>query len=88
MTKAGQDPVKIASCAETPTIKDAVNASIKLGEAAGVDQTPTLSVNGRNLPVSPAAMPYESLKKIIMFQAELDGVHIDPPPPSLKSLGK
>lgn len=88
VTKAGQDPTTVAACAATPAIKDAVNASMKLGEDVGVDQTPTLLVNGRALPVSPAAMPYESLKKIILFQGELDGVHIDPPPPSLTSLGK
>jgi len=88
VTKAGQDPVAIAACAATPATKDAVNASMKLGEDAGVDQTPTLMVNGRALPVSPAAMPYEALKKIIVFQGELDGVHVDPPPPSLTTLGK
>ncbi len=88
VTKAGMDPVAVAACADTPAIKDAVNASIKLAEDAGVDQTPTLAVNGRMLPVSPAAMPYETLKKIILYQAELDGVHLERPAPSLTSLGK
>ncbi len=88
VTKAGQDPAAIASCAATPAIKDAVSASIKLGEDTGVDQTPTIAVNGRLLPASPAAMPYETLKKIILFQAQLDGLHIDPPPPSLSTLPK
>lgn len=88
VTISGMDNAAIAACAATPAIKDAVNASIKLAEAAGVDQTPMLSVNGRLLPVSPAAMPYESLKKIILYQAQLDGLHVEPPPPSLTSLGK
>ena len=88
VTKAGQDPAAIAACAATQPIKDAVNASIKLAEDAGVDQTPTIVVNGRLLPASPSAMPYETLKKVIVFQAQLDGVHIDPPPPSLTTLGK
>ena len=88
VTKAGLDPAAIASCAATSATKDAVNASIKLGEDAGVDQTPTIAVNGRLLPASPAALPYETLKKIILFQAQLDGVHIDPPPPSLSTLPK
>lgn len=88
VTKAGLDPVAVAACADTPAIKDAVTASIKLAEDAGVDQTPTLAVNGRMLPVSPAAMPYETLKKIILYQAELDGVHLERPAPSLTSLGK
>jgi protein-disulfide isomerase len=88
VTKAGQDPAAIAACAATPAIKEAVNASIKLGEEAGVDQTPTIAINGRLLPASPAAMPYETLKKVILFQAQLDGVHVDPPPPTLTTLGK
>ena len=88
VTKAGLDPTAIASCAAMPAIKDAVNASIKLGEDVGVDQTPTIAVNGRLLPASPAALPYETLKKIILFQAQLDGLHIDPPPPSLSTLPK
>jgi protein-disulfide isomerase len=88
VTKAGQDPAAIASCAATQPIKDALAASIKLAEDAGVDQTPTISVNGRLLPVSPSAMPYETLKKVILFQAQLDGVHVDPPPPTLSTLGK
>ena len=88
VTKAGQDPAAIAACAATPAIKDVVNASIKLAEDASIDQTPTISVNGRLLPASPSAMSYETLKKVVLFQAELDGLHVDPPPPSLKTLGK
>jgi len=88
VTKAGQDPAAIAACAATKPIKDAVAASIKLGEDAGVDQTPTISVNGRLLPASPSALPYETLKKIVLFQAQLDGIHVDPPQPSLTTLGK
>jgi len=86
VTKAGQDPAAIAACAATPAIKNAVLASMKLGEEVGVDQTPMLSVNGRLLPASPGALPYETMKKIILFQAELDGIHVDPPQPSLNTL--
>ncbi len=88
VTKAGQAPAAIAACAATQPIKAAVAASIKLGEDAGVDQTPTIAVNGRLLPASPSAMPYETLKKIVLFQAQLDGIHVDPPQPSLTTLGK
>lgn len=88
VTKAGQDPAAIAACAATPAIKDAVNASIKLAEDAGVEQTPTIAINGRLVPASPAAMSYETLKKVILFQAGLDGVHVDAPQPSLTTLGK
>ncbi len=86
VTKAGQDPAAIAACAGTPEIKNAVNASIKLATEAGVDQTPMLAVNGRVLPLN--GIPYDTLKKIIIFQASLDGVKIDPPPPSLSTLPK
>ncbi len=48
-TKAGQDPVKIAACATTPAAKDAINASLALGEKVGVNSTPTIFVNGRGV---------------------------------------
>jgi protein-disulfide isomerase len=73
VTKAGLDPVAIDACAATQAIKDQVNASIKLGEEVGVDQTPILMVNGRPLPL--AQVPYETLKTIVSFQAVTDGVH-------------
>ncbi len=88
VTRAGQDPAAIAACASTQPIKDALMASIKLGEDVGVDQTPTISVNGRLMPVSPSAMPYETLKNVVLFQAQLDGIHVDPPQPTLNTLGK
>jgi protein-disulfide isomerase len=79
-TKAGQDPAKIAACAATPAAKDAVNASIALGDKVGVNQTPTLFVNGRALPIN--GIPYPMLQKIIEFQAQLDGVPLPPAPPA------
>ena len=72
VTKAGLDPATIDACAATPAIKEQVNASIKLAEDAGVNQTPELAVNGHLLPI--AQVPYETLKKIIAYQAKLDGV--------------
>jgi protein-disulfide isomerase len=86
VTKAGLDTAAIDLCAATAETKAAVAASVKLAEDSGVDQTPTLFVNGRMLPVSPSAMPYETLKKIVVFQAGLDGVKVDAPPPSLSTL--
>jgi protein-disulfide isomerase len=79
-TKAGQDPAKIATCAATPAAKDAVDASIALGDKVGVSQTPTLFVNGRALPIN--GIPYGMLQKIIEFQAQLDGVPLPPAPPA------
>jgi protein-disulfide isomerase len=79
-TKAGQDPAKIAACAATPAAKSAVDASRALGDKVGVNQTPTIFVNGRGLPLT--GVPYEMLQKIIEFQAKLDGVPLPPAPPA------
>jgi protein-disulfide isomerase len=72
VTKAGLDPAAIDACSQTQAIKDQVNASTKLAEDIGVSQTPTLAVNGNLLPMS--AIPYETLKSMIIYQASLDGV--------------
>lgn len=77
-TKAGQDPAKIAACAATPAAKEAIEASRALGDKVGVNQTPTLFVNGRALPLT--GIPYEMLQNIIEFQAKLDGVPLPPAP--------
>ena len=71
VTKAGQAPAKIAACAATPQTKATVDASVKLANDLGLNQVPTLMVNGRQVP---ANAPYETLKKIIEFQAKQDGV--------------
>lgn len=72
VTKVGLDAAAVDLCAATPAAKDAVNASLKLGEDVGVDQTPLLAVNGHLLPIN--QIPYETLKTIIAFQAAQDGV--------------
>jgi protein-disulfide isomerase len=72
VTKAGLDPAAIDACAATQATKDQVEASIKLAEDSGVEQTPMLAVNGHLLPL--AGIPYETLKSIISYQASLDGV--------------
>jgi protein-disulfide isomerase len=72
VTKAGLDPAAIDACAATPAIKDQVNASIKLAQDVGVEQTPMLAVNGHLLPLT--NIPYETLKNIVAYQATLDGV--------------
>ena len=86
-TKAGQDPSKIAACAATPAAKEAIDASLALGNKVGVNSTPTIYVNGRALPIT--GIPYEMLQKIVEFQAKLDGVTLAPaapakPAPSLR----
>ncbi len=72
VTKAGLDPAKISACASEPETDKQVEASVKVAEDANISQTPMLVVNGRPLPVS--AVPYDTLKKIVEYQAQLDGV--------------
>lgn len=81
---AGADPKATADCADTQAAKDDVNASMKLGSQLGVTGTPTLMVNGRPLPIS--SIPYELTKRIIAYQAGLDGmqVHVQPSLTTLK----
>jgi protein-disulfide isomerase len=71
VTKAGLDPTKISDCAKTPEVNKSVTDSVKLAEDLNVLQTPTLMVNGRQVP---ANAPYDTLKQIIQYQAKLDGV--------------
>jgi protein-disulfide isomerase len=71
VTKAGLDPTKVSACAAAPEIKADVEASIKLGSDLGINEVPTLVVNGREVP---ANAPYDVLKKIIDYQVKADGV--------------
>ncbi|GGA65912.1 hypothetical protein GCM10011507_16860 [Edaphobacter acidisoli] len=79
--QAGLDPTAIGACANSQATKDQVNASIKLAQDLGVDQTPMLAVNGHLLPIS--AVPYETLKTIITYQAQQDGVSTGATAPTL-----
>ena len=69
--KAGVDPAMVATCSASEATKAEVNRSVKLAEDAGVDQTPMLAVNGHLLPLT--EIPYETLKKMIAYQAAQDG---------------
>lgn len=71
VTKAGLEPAKVDVCAATPQTKAEVAASTKLAADMGVNQVPTLMINGRQIP---ASIPYDVLKKIVAYQAKLDGV--------------
>lgn len=72
VTKVGGDAEKAAACSATQATKDAVGAQMQLAEKVGVNQTPMLFVNGRGLPVG--AVPYDTLRSMIDFQAAEDGV--------------
>jgi protein-disulfide isomerase len=93
--RAGLDGAAIAACASTPVVEAMVKADIRLAGDAGVDQTPMIAVNGRLLPISNIA--YDQLKRLIQFQADLDGVKSGataetlarkPPQPTLQDLPK
>ena len=71
VTKAGLDPAKISACAATPETKATVEASVKLAEDIGINQVPMLVINGREIP---ANVPYDTLKKIVEYDAHQDGV--------------
>jgi protein-disulfide isomerase len=71
---AGADAKSVAACAVSPATKADVEASIALAAKAGVDGAPVLVVNGRVLP--PADVPYDTLKRIVAYQAQLDGIHV------------
>jgi len=67
-TKAGADATAVSNCAGTPAAASAVAASVKLGKDLEVNQTPTLFVNGRDVPAT--GVPYNTLKQIIAYAAQ------------------
>jgi len=69
-TAAGADPDKIAACADSAAGKDAVDASVRLGQELNVDQTPLLFIDGRSVPMM--AISYDQLKAIVAYQFSLD----------------
>jgi len=72
VTKAGLDPTKVSACASAPETGAQVQASVKLAQALNINQTPTLMVNGRQVPIG--GLPYETIKQIVEYQAKLDGI--------------
>lgn len=71
VSKAGQDPDKVKACSETPETKATVEAGIKLAEDLSVNQTPSLAINGRVIPIG--GLDYKVLKQMITFHAATDG---------------
>lgn len=69
-TSVGLDPDKIEACSKTPATKARVESSMKLGQDLNVNETPTLFIDGRGVPM--LGMPYEDLKKIIAYQFAQD----------------
>ena len=71
-TTAGADPVKIQACAETPETGERVLRSQLLAKAVGVNQTPTLFLNGRRVS-NFSASQYDALKAVVSYEAEQAG---------------
>lgn len=75
VSKSGLDAAKaaqVAACTTTPEIVAQVTASVKLAQALNINQTPTLMVNGRQVPIG--GLPYETLKQIVEYQEKQDGI--------------
>jgi protein-disulfide isomerase len=75
---AGADAKSVSACSVTPETKADVELSIALAKKAGVDAAPMLVINGRVLP--PVDVSYDTLKRIVAFQAELDGISVQVQP--------
>lgn len=69
-TGVGLDADKVAACANSPAGEAPVKASLQLGSDLHVDETPTLFIDGRAVPMM--GIPYPELKKIIEWQFNLD----------------
>jgi protein-disulfide isomerase len=77
-TAAGVDGKTVAACADSSEAKARVEASIRLATDIGIDTTPLLEANGHLLSLT--GIPYDTLRKIVAFQANQDGipVHLQP----------
>ena len=65
----GLDPAKIGKCAADPATEKRVQDSIALGQSVGVDQTPTVFINGRKI-VGFSDIPYETLKALVEWEGK------------------
>ncbi len=65
--KSGLDAAQLGQCMDTKATEGEVNQSIAEGKALGIDQTPTLFVNGRRLA---GAVDWPSLRSIIDYEIE------------------
>src|SRR5260370_36405571 len=65
-TASGAIGDEVAACAGKPDTKTRIEASLALGKSVGVNGTPALFINGRNVP---GRAPIALMKKIVDFQA-------------------
>jgi len=71
-TANGLDAQKIAACADSPETAARIKKSTDLGAALGVNETPTVFMNGRRLR-GVADIPYDKLKELVQFEIEHAG---------------
>jgi protein-disulfide isomerase len=71
-TAAGLDAQKLAACATTPETEARVQKSLQLGESLGINETPTVFINGRRVR-GIANIPYDQLKALVQFEIEHAG---------------
>jgi protein-disulfide isomerase len=69
---SGLDADKIAACAAKPETEARVNKSHELGDALGVNQTPTVFINGRMV-LGIGGIPYDNLKSLVQFEIDHAG---------------
>lgn len=71
-TAAGLDGQKLAACAATPETEERVKKSLELGESLGINETPTVFINGRRVK-GITNIPYDQLKILVQFEIEHAG---------------
>jgi protein-disulfide isomerase len=71
-TAAGLDGQKIAACAATPETEERVKKSLELGESLGINETPTVFINGRRVK-GISTIPYDQLKMLVQFEIDHAG---------------
>jgi len=73
-TAAGADAKAVAACAAMQATKDELAAEVKLATDLGIEQTPTLVINGYPMPL--LALPYNVLRRIVAYRANQDGIKV------------
>jgi protein-disulfide isomerase len=71
VSKSGQSPDKVEACSKTPETKAAIDADVKLAQDLNINQTPSLAINGRVVPIG--QVDYNLLKQMITYDSANDG---------------
>ena len=71
-TSSGLDANKVAACAASPDAEARVNKSVELGHSLGLNQTPSVFINGR-LVLGIGSIPENTLKSMVQFEIDHAG---------------